>query len=196
MEEMMVSLWWPDILTPLRWELHPGRFHTEWWPEGKSMWRSRNKAVEQFVLTSKLSETLHLDKKKIHVTAVCPLSKYKVRQCTDSFCSKCFLPENKHIIKFSREVKMTFKQAEYRCFFKAGPWCLSESITEDSNSTLTLFKMKPCGLSHCHSPNIQCGDIDQRKQVVMFHQALRTQEGTTICRVTSSGTLLIKQVMN
>lgn len=90
---------------------------------------------------------------------------------------------------------MTFKQVGHQCFFKAGPRCSSESITEDSNTTLTLFKMIPCGLSHCHSPNIQCGDINQRKQVVMLHQELRAQEVITICHVTLAGTLLIKQAM-
>lgn len=99
MGETMISLWSLDILSPLRWELHLGRFQTEWWPEGKSMGSSRNKGVEgveQFVLTSKLLEILHLDT-IIHVTGECPLSKCQVLQCIDSFCPTCFLPENKHI---------------------------------------------------------------------------------------------------
>lgn len=91
---------------------------------------------------------------------------------------------------------MTFRQAGYQCFFKAGPRCLSESITEYSNSTLTLFKIMPCDMSHCHGPNIQFGDINQRKQVVVFHQALSAQKVTTICHVTLAGALLIKQAMN
>lgn len=78
---------------------------------------------------------------------------------------------------------MTFKQAGHQCFFKAAPACLSESITEDGHSTLTLSKMIPCNLSHCHSPNTQCGDINRRKQVVMLYQVLGVQEVSTICRV-------------
>lgn len=53
MGETMISLWSRGILSPLRWELHLSRFQTEWWSEGKSMGRSRNKGVEgveQFVL--------------------------------------------------------------------------------------------------------------------------------------------------
>lgn len=91
---------------------------------------------------------------------------------------------------------MTFKRAGYQCFFKAGPRHLSESITEHSNSTSALFKMIPCGLSHCYGLNIQFGDINKGKQVVMFHQALRVQEVTTIFHVTLAGSLLIKQAMS
>lgn len=190
----MIFLWSPDILTALRWELHPGRFQTEWWPEGKSMWRSKNKRLKQFVLTSKLSVAVHLDRKYLWQVNVL-LASIRCFNALTPFT----LPENKHIwlwhSKFSREVKMTFRQAGYQCFFKAGPQCLSETMTEDSNRTLSLLKIIPCGLSQCHSPNVQHGDINQRKQAVMFHQAVRAQEITTISCMTLAD-LLFETAIN